>query len=486
MQREWLADPAPAASPFAPPTASAPVAQAPIRVTDRTLLQPDEQVTFFAGCCYVTDEHKIMVPDGSLLDASRFNARFGGRTFVMDDANSRTSRKAFEAFTESQAYRFPRADTTCFRPLRTPGEVLHENGRTLVNTWVPINVPRTPGDVSRFWDHITRMLPNERDRMTLVGYMATVVQHQGHKLQWAPLVQGTTGNGKGILANVVKRAIGRPYCHSPKARDIDNSFNAWLEGHTFYAVDEIYIADKRLDILETLKPMITEDEGLEVTKKGIDSVTREVCGNFMFFSNYRDAMRKNRHDRRIAPLFCAQQEPEDLIRDGLTEAYFIDYVDWLKARNKYAGQAPGYAVLAEFLWTWPIPEEYDARKDVRAPRTSSTERAIAEGLGRVEQEVAEAIEQQEVGFKGGWVSSTQLKRVIERAGTQIALNKQPELMASLGYVMHPNLKDGRVNNAVPPDGGRPRLYVRKTDEQLIAMASPAEIANAYAAAQMAV
>jgi hypothetical protein len=123
---------------------------------------------------------------------------------------------------------------------------------------------------------------------------------------------------------------------------------------------------------------------------------------------------------------------------------------------------------------------------VRAPRTSSTERAIAEGLGRVEQEVAEAIEQQEVGFKGGWVSSTQLKRVIERAGTQIALNKQPELMASLGYVMHPNLKDGRVNNAVPPDGGRPRLYVRKTDEQLIAMASPAEIANAYAAAQMAV
>jgi hypothetical protein len=485
MQTEWLQDAPAAASPFQQPVAGRAVQQEAMRIVDKTILHPDEQVTFFAGCVYVSDEHKVMVPDGTLLDAGRFNARFGGRSFVMDAANTRLSRKAFEAFTESQVYQFPRADTTCFRPLRRPGEIIHEGGLTLVNRWVPIQVPRATGDASRFWRHLEKMIPDENDRMILVGYMAACVQHQGHKFQWAPLIQGTTGNGKSLLANFVKRAIGKRYCHSPRAKNIDNDFNAWLDGNTLYSVDEIYIEDKRKDVLETLKPMISEGDGLEVTKKGVDSATRDVCGNFMFTTNHRAAMRKDRHDRRIAPFFTAQQEPEHLERDGLTEAYFEDFVDWLKATGKYKGKPTGYSIIAELLWTWTIPHVYDPRFHPRAPQTTSTLSAIEAGLGRIEQEVMEAIEQGEPGFKGGWVSSLQLRRVIERTGRPVALSMHAEIMATLGYILHPMLKAGRVNNPVMPDAGRPRLYVRRTDTKLIAIGNQAEIAASYSSAQLA-
>lgn len=487
-QKDWLQDAPPAASPFEAQARAAatqqPVAQVPVRVTDSTILHPDDQVTFFAGCVYVTDEHKVMVPDGSLLDSARFNARYGGRVFVMNAENTKTTRKAFEAFTESQVYKFPRADSTCFRPLRAPGELVREDSRVLVNTWVSITVDRAKGDVTRFFDHVAKMIPDERDRWILLGYMATVVQHQGHKLQWAPLVQGTTGNGKGMISTAVKRAIGKPYCHSPKPSQIGNDFNAWLAGRTFYAVDEIYVPEKRLDLLEVLKPLITEGEGLEVTKKGVDSGMRDVCGNFMFLTNHRDGLRMSQHDRRIAPFFTAQQYPPDLARDGMPEDYFVDLFAWLKGEGKYAGQTSGYAMVAEWLWTWEIPREFDARFHPRAPKTTSTEQALVVGRGRAEQEVAEAIEQQEVGFRGGWISSGFLRKAIERSGVHMALSKHADVASALGYMLHPGLKEGRVNNRIDvPDAGRPRLYVLRTAEHLLKLGGPAEIAAAYVAAQ---
>lgn len=483
MQTEFLADAPPSASPFAAEVKAAPVAIGALPVTDSTFLSPAEQVTFFAGCVYVLDEDKFMLPTGMRVDATRFNRVFGGRTFVMDHGNERTTRKAAEAFTESQAYRFPRVDSTCFRPRLPSGTIVVEGGRSLVNTWVPVDVPRSAGDTSRFWTHLAKMLPDEEDQRILAYYMAACVQMQGLKFQWAPLVQGTTGNGKSMLSQFVRKAIGREYCHTARAKNIDNDFNAWMSGRTFVSVDEIYIPDKRLNILETLKEMITSDEQ-EVTLKGVDSATKEICCNFAFFTNHKDGIRKNRHERRIAPFYTAQQEPADLLRDGLTEEYFRDMVDWLKAQGDYAGAVPGYHVIADMLWTIEIPPAYDPSKHPRAPRTSSTEASIRASRGPAEQEVMEAVDQDEPGFRGGWVSSVMLKRLLANASHRVALGAQGELVENLGYVLHPALPGGRVNNTVLPDAAKPKLYVREDASALLALSSAAEVARAYSAAQM--
>lgn len=484
-QKDVLTDPPPSASPFDLAASDMPYSTEALRVSDRTLLQPDDQVRFFKGCVYVADEHKIMLPNGQLVDSARFNAIYGGRSFVMDGGNTRVVKKAFEAFTESQVYRFPRADTTCFRPMEKPGEILREAGLTRVNIYRPCEVKRSSGDPGRFLHHLAKLVPDEKDRNILLGYMACIVQHQGHKLQWAPLLQSTTGTGKGLIGIAIKKAIGRTLCYSPRAEEIGNNFNFWLTGHTFYCVDEIYIPDKRTDLLEVLKPMITGDEeGQEVTKKGVDSEMRDTCGNFWFNTNYQNALKKDKHDRRIAEFFAPQQDPDiDLPAWGMTSEYLLDLVHWLKGTDEYAGRPSGYSIVADYLWTMPIMREFDPRKDTRAPKTTSTMRALEVNKGRVEQEVAELIAMGNQGFRGGWVSSGAFRNLLREMKISIPLTRHQEILKQLGYVPHPALPDGRVNNPVLPDGTRVRLYVDVRQQELLKIDEPSRVAEAYSVAQ---
>jgi hypothetical protein len=48
----------------------------------------------------------------------------------------------------------------------------------------------------------------------------------------------------------------------------------------------------------------------------------------------------------------------------------------------------------------------------------------------------------------------------------------------MGYEWHPALPDGRVNNLVLPDGGKPRLFVHK-DSPARHVQGAAEAAKAY-------
>lgn len=83
-------------------------------------------------------------------------------------------------------------------------------------------------------------------------------------------------------------------------------------------------------------------------------------------------------------------------------------------------------------------------------------------MGSVEQEVLEAIEEGRQGFCGGWVSSKALDNLLKaiRADRTVPVGKRRDMMRSLGYDWHPALKDGRVNNVIMIDGGKPRLYIK--------------------------
>lgn len=477
MQRDVLQDKAPEPPPGPAPVAGAAEAVQPQEVQGSTFLSPADQVALFKGCVYVASDHRIWVPGGHMLNEGRFNVRYGGYTFAMDARNERTVRKAWEAFTESQVLRRPIADDVCFKPQRAPGELVEVDGRVLVNTFWPATVARSIGDPGPFIRHLAKLLPDERDRSIVLYYMAAMVQHQGVKFQWAPVIQGVPGNGKTLLNRAVEAAIGQQFCHWPPADELTAKFNAWMYGHTAILVEDIHIkrGGQIVDTIEALKPMITNDR-YTVEMKGVDQKTVEVCCNYMFNMNHRDGLPKMRDDRRFAPFFTPQQTAADLARDGMTGNYFRDLYDWFKG--------PGRAIVAEMLWTLPIPDEFNpATGCQRAPQTSSTDQAIAESLGNVEQEILEAIEQGTPGFKGGWVSSLQLDVLLERINRGgVPRTKRRALMQSLGYDWHPALRDGRVNDPVLPDGGKPRLYVRPgSPESMIAVA--AEVARAYTAAQ---
>jgi len=476
-----------AAEVFAAPVASADVpAVAPSRslavaraVTGSTILDLTLQQELFAGHAYVREGHVIVGPDGMRSKREQFDAWLGGYQFVMDATNGKLSNSAWEAFTASRIYRWPKVHQMRFRPALPVGAIWEEQGVDVVNTYVPLTTPRTVGDPAPFLDLLVRLLPVQRDREILVCYLAAILQHPGVKFPWCVLIQGVEGNGKSFISDCMAEAVGRRYCYKPRSSEITGKFNDWMYGILLACVEDVHAGAHNDAVMEILKPMITERHQ-ETEGKGKDKQTVEVCFNFLLNSNHKDAVRKTRKDRRYSIFYCAQQDEGDLDRDGMGGEYFPKLYDWARAG--------GYAVVNDYLRSYQIPDALNpARGCHRAPDTSSTAEACRASQGPIEQEIREAIEQERVGFRGGWVSTHYLDSLLREVGAERALprNKRRDVLRALGYVPHPGLAatDGRVNNPVAPEQAKSRLYVLAGHEAA-GLVGPAVIASAYSAAQV--
>lgn len=465
---------APASAPVSGPEHAVPQQR---RVEGNTFLSADQQLELFKGCVYIIEAHRVLCPGGMLLKPESFKARFGGYTLSLDNRNERTTRNAFEAFTESQVLRAPQANGTCFRPDLPYGTLVTDAGRTRANLWWPIETPRRKGDVSPFLGHLARLIPDAGDQQILLSWMACMVQHPGVKFQCAPFLQGVEGNGKTFFSRCLSEIVGKRYSHWPDASKLGEKFNGWLYGRLLICVEDIH-TENNTDILERLKPWITGTDGVEIEGKNVDQVTAEIVCNFIFNSNHLNGIRKTRKDRRYIPFITLQQDESDLARHGLTPDYFKQLYDWARSG--------GYAMIHEYLATYAVPEHLRFDQGIRAPVTSTTNVAIEAGRTRVEQEVIEAIEQQHVGFKGGWVSSIALDKLLDKAQRgNVPRSQRRDLLRSLGYAWHPALPEGRATQTVAVDGGRPRLYVVVGHPSLM-LRDPEAVVKAYSSAQLAV
>lgn len=477
----------PAAAAVVPPpplpadAAPGPAASAPVTMGERegsTFVMPAQLPEFFKGCIYVAEMHRVLGLGGKLYKPESFNAVYGGYSFVMDGRNEKTTRKAFEAFTENQVVRPTVVDGLAFRPDLPFGTVIETEGRKRANSYWPANVRRVAGDIGPFLTHLGLLLPNEEDRRILTYYLANCVQHAGHKAQWFPLLVGTEGNGKSFISRVLAYAVGQRYSHWPDASKLGNQFNGWIFGKLAILIEDLKIGDSA-EVWEKLKPMIT-GENLEVEGKGVDQRTDEICANFIANSNHKNAIRATLNDRRVCHLWTAQQNAQDVFSSGMGDDYMSGLYDWAKA--------DGYAIVAEFLHTVEIPEQYGLKWfKGRAPKSSSHKSALEASLGPIEQEVLEAVGREDLGFRGGWISSGALDKLLEHMGRgrQLAPNKRREMLQALGYDWHPGLAatNGRVHNAVLPDGAKVKLYVLQGSPAAAHHGGPAEIAAAYRRAQ---
>jgi hypothetical protein len=156
-------------------------------VSGSTFLNVEAQQNLFKGCVYIRSTGKILVPGGRKLTPEKFNVEFGGYTFAMDDVNEKVTHKAFDAFTQSRSLRAPLVDETCFKPDAAPGAIFNVAGRTSVNTWWAPIIERQVGDITPFMTHLRLLLPDERDQLILLSYMAACVQYKGFKFSWCPV-----------------------------------------------------------------------------------------------------------------------------------------------------------------------------------------------------------------------------------------------------------------------------------------------------------
>lgn len=477
----------PEPAPVVPPPPPEAVQAAGVRLRDpgAEYMGPLEQLEFFEGCAYVTRQNGVWsTRRADLFSKQSFDVVYGGHLFVMDPQGQKTTDSAYEALTKSRV-NFSRVVTDmCFRPEHAPGAIVDTGAVKLINTYIPYACPRAIGDAGRFYDFLGRILPDANDRKILLSYMASMAQNPGAKFQWWPVLQGTKGNGKTLIVRVMTHIIGEHYTHLPNAAAMAREglkFTGWIHRNLFIGIEEVALAHKR-EFLEEFKVVVTNDR-MEVEKKGKDQFTGDNRVNGIICTNHKDGVPIDDEERRYAVFFTAQQSKADLTRDGMGGTFFPDLWDWFYGRNAYAGDTPGSHIIAHELLTMQIDAAYDpARLLHRAPETSSTRAAVQCSLGSIEQEVQEAIDDGRIGFLGGWVSSKYLDALIDGLRVKFPRNKRRELMQRLGYDWHPALPEGRVNDTVMPDAGKPKLYLRN-GHLALNISEPSKIAKAYSDAQ---
>lgn len=409
-------------------TPRASTASVPGAATHRAILTIADQIDHFAGCTYVRSLHQVLVPDGELVSPEQFRATFGGHEFLMD-AHGKSTKSAFEAFTESRAHNFPWAKRTILRPELPFGEIIGSNNA--VNAYLRPPIP-TAGDVTPFLNHLAMLVLDEGDRRIILQWIAHVVQRPGVRTRWAPVLIGPPGIGKTFIFDCIKRAIGQRYCRVVRPKDLQADKNGWIHGALFATVEEVEMS-KRRDMVEDLKPYIT-DEHITVRAMRTDNVTIENQLNWQLNSNHKGGVIKDAGDRRFAVFHTSETVPPD--------SYFAGLYDWaIRGGFEHVADWLGRQSLAGFPG--------------RAPHTTSTASAIAASRGPIEQEIIDAIDAGEVGFRGGWVSSWAIRRMAEDARRPApGPNAVAAAVEALGFVF-----DGRSSRYIVQEGGtKPRLY----------------------------
>ena len=366
---------------------------------------------WFKGCVLIEREAKIFTPTGRFMTSTQFNSAYGGRFFSID-RNGKPVNTAFEAATRSTAFTIDKVDHVRFLPqLPTMGVINDEMERPGLNIYKPCNIDAREGDVSIWTNHLSKIIPDPNDRKMFEDYFAHCIKYPGYKIQYAPLLQSAEGIGKSAFVEIMSHALGSMYVYRPKAGELvssGNKFNAWMRAKLMIMVDEIKV-DERRELIEILKPMIT-DNRIEIQSKGVDQEMEDNMANWLFFSNYKDAIPINKNGRRYAIFFSSMQSERDILQAGMDKPYFDRFWTWLRKEG-------GLQAVTHYYMHYNITE---GDIPVRAPRTSSYNEALRISRSPVEVIIQDAIEDGITGFRSGFVSIEAALNKVRNTGVRNA------------------------------------------------------------------
>lgn len=410
----------------APTPAPAPQPQQDVPPDDNfgPILSEYECERYFHNCYWIGRMGQILTPQGRFMNSTQFNGEYGGHAFVITP-DGKTTDEPWKAALRSQLWTVPKIDHIRFMPDQPTFAIIEDQmGRKGVNTYIPIRIRSAPGDVTPWLRHMEFMLPVESDRRIFFEYLAHNVKFPGYKIPWAPLLQSTEGVGKGFIQETIENIIGEMYLYSPKAEELVKSgstFNAWMRGKLMIVVNEIKV-DERRELIEILKPMIT-DRRVEIQSKGVDQEMEDNPANWLFFSNYKDAIPVNQNGRRYSVFYSAIQSKADLVARGMDDRYFSGLFLWL--RNG------GHQHVAHWLLNYPIER---GEIPMKAPETSSHGEAVRVSRGPIEVAIVHAIEDGATGFRGGYVSILAvMNRLRQIGGRMPAVRTVQTILEQMGF-----------------------------------------------------
>lgn len=251
-----------------------------------------------------------------------------------------------------------------------PGEmegVFSLNGISYVNSYSDDDVPGLPEIISqsgrlcieRVERHVAHLFRSPRDGVLLLDWIAYIVQ-TGQRINWAPVIQGTQGDGKSWFAALLAAVLGVGNVVVIKGRALEEQYNGWAEGHQIVFIEEVRLHGKnRFDAVNNLKTNITNPI-VEIRRMRTDIYNVINQSSYFITTNSRDGLPIDGTDTRYFPMFSRFQRKEQIAE--FNEANPDYYTDLYASLNE-----PG--VLRKWLMERTLSEEFSPTQ--RAPQSAS-------------------------------------------------------------------------------------------------------------------
>ncbi|NUX58687.1 DUF5906 domain-containing protein [Paraburkholderia youngii] len=253
---------------------------------------------------YVTDEDKFFdVSRKVRFSRMGFNA-LNNRNMPRNDSGD-PIKQAADAATDLYGIRV--VDCILYHP--SAGLFFEMDGKACVNAYddsqIPVMPPVLLDDEERAVEivkqHLTNILPDERERQLFTSWLAYVVQNPGVKVRWAPYLCGVPGDGKSFFVSLLGACMGTAHV---KAMNGDmlasgSGFSDWAVNRCVTVIEETKLhGQNKFDAANRIKPFITNPV-IDVHPKGRASYNAPNTVQYMLLSNHLDGMPVSDDDRRF-------------------------------------------------------------------------------------------------------------------------------------------------------------------------------------------
>jgi len=254
-----------------------------------------------------------------------------------------------------------------------------------INKYKPHDLKAVEGDVSLFIKLVEHVIPDETVRIFFLDFISYHYQYPGEKIRFGFILQTTEFQiGKGSIWYAIKNTLG----DNVKKVDIEESLDkakTFLSDRQLVLIDEMKSKgdwDEREEILNKFKLFITEEEHSS-RKLYVDYDTiKDSCTNFMFFTNYADAIVLPQNEARYAVYLSTVKRLDD--------DFYSKYHQWVNSEQ-------GKSALLYWFKTRKISKTFNP-KGV-APQWNSLKEMSIAGEKSLHQELRSRYDQMLAPFE---------------------------------------------------------------------------------------
>tara|TARA_R110002126_G_scaffold202786_4_gene350141 strand:- start:855 stop:1976 length:1122 start_codon:yes stop_codon:yes gene_type:complete len=224
--------------------------------------------------------------------------------------------------------------------------------------------------VDKFTDFLTYLIPEEKERMFFLDWLACKVQNMGFRGPAIVMIARKQGTGRTTLSDMLKTLFGaNNTCNVPFKEMIgDSDFNEWMEAPLVMTDETLNTgASNYYHSYERLKEMIDpRPKMVTINPKFGKKRTATVHSSFLFFSNHAEALAISSNDRRF---YVLDNAPTPAMPE-----YFEKLNAWLQTQN-----SEGKPEWAAHVWRWLQGRSVNVTQVVAPPEMTAAKRRMLEG-----------------------------------------------------------------------------------------------------------